>query len=139
MSRTRIVKGNITKITEGDYKVYSKGDISYNAAGSIRTKAGKGTIYSNKVEEPPKVSFIADYILHSEWRNHLDKPIKRAIYEQDIIFVVKIDIEKLKQKFPDQNYYIEFDVYDWRSKNENIKLPLSYRNKNGEYNKEWRV
>ncbi|MDR2237203.1 MAG: hypothetical protein LBE92_13865 [Chryseobacterium sp.] len=54
MSRTRIVKGNITKIVGGNYKIYSKENIeNYSAQKVVQVGKEKGVLYGNP-EEPPK-------------------------------------------------------------------------------------
>lgn len=67
MSRTRIVKGNITKITGGNYKIYSNEDIEN--IGCKVTQVGKdnGVSYG----EPEKLPIsVGNFIIDGEW---LDK------------------------------------------------------------------
>lgn len=52
MSRTRIVKGNITKITGGDHKVYSTEDISFSSLLTVNQKGDKDGLLYGKNEEP---------------------------------------------------------------------------------------
>ncbi len=65
MSRTRIVKGNITKIIGGDYKRYSKEDIENIGSKVIQVGKEGGVIYG-KNEEPPvaEIDILADAIVH---------------------------------------------------------------------------
>lgn len=53
MSRTRIVKGNITKVIGGDYKRYSKDEIENTGSKVIQIGKEGGVIYGDP-QEPPK-------------------------------------------------------------------------------------
>lgn len=57
MSRTRIVKGNITKIVGGNYKRYSKDDIENNGSKVIQIGKEGGVSYG-KAEEPDEKLFV---------------------------------------------------------------------------------
>lgn len=48
-SRTRIVRGKITKNTGGNHYMYSEGDIVFNAGGKITMTAGEGHFYGDYV------------------------------------------------------------------------------------------
>ena len=53
MSRTRIVKGNITKITGGNYKMFSKENIEFHSNKQVVFNAKEGIIYGEP--EKPKL------------------------------------------------------------------------------------
>jgi hypothetical protein len=92
----------------------------------------KNAVFGTYVPPKPKV----DYIISSEWQNHLNNPIKRAIYEQDIKFVLKVDIQKLKEDYPDKKFVLVFNVYNYHSDGKDELLNLVYRNSKGQYNRE---
>jgi hypothetical protein len=52
MSRTRIVKGNITKITGGNYKMYSKDNIEFHSNKQIIFNAKDGIVYGERESLP---------------------------------------------------------------------------------------
>ncbi|ELY2018303.1 hypothetical protein SL053_002223 [Flavobacterium psychrophilum] len=52
MSRIRIVGGKIIKTTGGDYNMYSKGNIVFNAAGAITETSDVGITYGEPKEAP---------------------------------------------------------------------------------------
>lgn len=56
MSRTRIVKGNITKIIGGNYKIYSKDNIENNASKVIQVGKESGVTYGEPTK-PPNIEF----------------------------------------------------------------------------------
>lgn len=53
MSRTRIVKGNITKVVDGNYKRYSKDNIENIGSKVIQVGKESGVSYGLN-EDPPK-------------------------------------------------------------------------------------
>ena len=55
MSRTRIVKGNVTEITGGNYKIYSGGDCEYHVGKQMKQVA-KQTTYGTPAKAPKKQS-----------------------------------------------------------------------------------
>lgn len=62
--RTRIVKGNITKIIGKNYKMFAVNDIEFNAGNQIIHNAKDGTFY----EQPDKPEVIeGNFIIDGEW------------------------------------------------------------------------
>lgn len=59
MSRTRIVKGNITKITGGNYKIYSKDNIENSGSKLIQVGKDGGVSYGEP-EQPKLRLFICE-------------------------------------------------------------------------------
>ncbi|WP_185145856.1 hypothetical protein [Chryseobacterium sp. SNU WT5] len=58
MSRSRIVKGNITKIIGGNYKVYSKENIENSGSKVIQVgKESGGAMVNRRNLFPPKLPF----------------------------------------------------------------------------------
>ncbi|MBF6654032.1 hypothetical protein C3B47_14340 [Flavobacterium columnare] len=54
MSRTRIVGGNLIKITGGTYRIFAKEGIEFHSNGKIIENAKEGTIYGEP-QQPPKL------------------------------------------------------------------------------------
>lgn len=52
MSRTRIVKGNITKIIGGNYRMFAKEDIEFHSNQKVIHNAKEGTFYDNPAPAP---------------------------------------------------------------------------------------
>lgn len=74
MSRTRIVKGNITKIIGGDYKRYSKDDIENSGSKIIQVGKEGGVSYG----EPKKPPIIGKKIISVEWLDADENPISKS-------------------------------------------------------------
>ncbi len=72
MSRTRIVKGNITKITGGNYKVYSKDEIENIGSKVIQVGREEGVSYGSPEKRPV---IEGNYIIYGEWLDKDGKPI----------------------------------------------------------------
>lgn len=53
MSRTRIVKGKITKIVGEDLRYYSEADITESAADTYNEKSGKGILHAGNPAKAP--------------------------------------------------------------------------------------
>jgi predicted chitinase len=60
MSRTRIVGGKITEIVGGNYTIYAKESIIYNAATTI-TETAEGGISFGEPEDAPKKEVVKQY------------------------------------------------------------------------------
>ncbi|MCH4829281.1 hypothetical protein [Flavobacterium columnare] len=54
MSRTRIVGGNLIKITGGTYRIFAKEGIEFHSNGKIIENAKEGTVYGDP-QQPPKL------------------------------------------------------------------------------------
>lgn len=72
MSRTRIVKGNITKIIGGDYKRYSNDEIENIGSKVIQTGKEAGVVYGNAEKYTPEKPIESEYKLESTYiHDHL--------------------------------------------------------------------
>ena len=67
MSRTRIVKGNITKITGGNYRMFAKEDIEFHSDQKVIHNAKDGTFYDDPAPAP-KLSYddVPDFNIELE-------------------------------------------------------------------------
>lgn len=65
MSRTRIVKGNITKITGGNYKINSKKNIENIGSKVIQIGKEGGVVYGEPEKPPIFAKQLLNYIGHS--------------------------------------------------------------------------
>ncbi|MFC6269720.1 hypothetical protein [Frigoriflavimonas asaccharolytica] len=57
MSRTRIVKGNVTKIVGKSYKIYSKENIENYSAKKIIQVGKEGGVLYEEPETPPETPY----------------------------------------------------------------------------------
>ena len=79
MSRIRIVKGNITKITGGNYKMFSKDNIEFHSNKQIIFNAKEGITYGEP-ESPPKIEneivFVNGHFYNEDgtFEGKVDKP-----------------------------------------------------------------
>lgn len=72
MSRTRIVKGNITKIIGGDYKRYSKDNIENIGSKVIQVGKENGVSYGDSEKYKPSSPKESEYKLESTYvHNHI--------------------------------------------------------------------
>lgn len=92
--RTRIVKGKITKITQGAHDLFAQEDIVYNSL-SNNTEVGesKGISFNDPVAPPPSAEIIS-----IRWLYEDDNPIgvERTINKvkfSDVIFGKKVKLE----------------------------------------------
>lgn len=71
MSRTRIVKGSITKITGGNYKVYSRDNIE-NIGSKVIQVGKEGGVTYGEPENPPlapqPIKIVVQFRPHTDWK-----------------------------------------------------------------------
>lgn len=81
MTRIRIVGGKITETTGGDFNIYTKESIIYNAANTItETGVENGVSYSGKPKNAPIIKF-----------NQETKQVNGHFYNEDGSFAGKVD------------------------------------------------
>lgn len=99
MSRTRIVKGDITKITGGNYKVYSKDEIENIGSKVIQVGKEGGVSYGNnqpppQIEiKPQKIKFRPSKILPQNNIIAVIEKIENKINDGDIIAIAGNEIK----------------------------------------------
>ena len=136
MSRTRIVGGKITKIVEGDFKIYSKGNITYNSQQQVIETAKEGITYG----EPESIKLEDAFIplvelIQSKHYNYIFEDIEGKVYELDF----KLDRDKRKQgakklRFTteDKHIYLTFKVSKGNKTSEDedgtIRAKIHYKN-----------
>lgn len=87
MSRIRIVKGKIIKITGGNHNMYAGENIIFNSGGAIyETGVEKGISYG--VPEKPPVR-ISHYFIDGYWSNKKNEPINQACIGSMVRFHVQ--------------------------------------------------
>ncbi len=98
MSRTRIVGGKITEIVGGNYSIYAKESIIYNAATTI-TETAEGGISFGEPKDPPSISSAFEYFVTEIY---FGKKVITPIFEDadEIITALKGTTEKkIRAKF----------------------------------------
>ncbi|AZA53441.1 hypothetical protein [Chryseobacterium sp. G0201] len=72
MSRTRIIKGRLTEIIEGDYDMYSSSNIIYNSSVEIREAGVERGITYGSPQYPPlapqPIKLIVHFRPHKNWK-----------------------------------------------------------------------
>ena len=82
MSRTRIVKGNITKIIGGNYKRYSNDEIENIGSKVIQIGKEDGVIYGNPEKYTPAAPEESEYKLESSYIHDHIKMVASEIISQ---------------------------------------------------------
>ncbi|MDR6920507.1 polymorphic toxin type 23 domain-containing protein [Chryseobacterium sp. 2987] len=82
MSRTRIVKGNITKIIGGNYKRYSNDEIENIGSKVIQVGKEDGVIYGNPEKYTPAAPEESEYKLESSYIHDHIKMVASEITSQ---------------------------------------------------------
>ncbi|WP_261512542.1 Het-C domain-containing protein [Chryseobacterium paludis] len=109
MSRTRIVKGNITKVIGGDYKRYSKDDIENIGSKVIQIGKENGVVYGEpeKFVPPPIDVQESEYKLESTYAHEQLMSLAKELGEITFmlfmtqIFGYEIDAEALSRLYRD--------------------------------------
>lgn len=86
MSRIRIVKGDITKITGGKYKIFAKDDIEFHSNKQVIQNAKEG-IFHREPEKPNEIK--TDYIIKGEWRDNKNNLITKAKVGEHVKFCIE--------------------------------------------------
>ena len=109
MSRTRIVGGNITKITGGKYKIFAKDNIEFHSNKQVMQNAKDG-IFCGEPEKPTERK--TDYLIKGEWKDDKNNVITKAKVGTHVKFCIETkDIPpntpvKVELKEFDGNIYI---------------------------------
>ena len=86
MSRTRIVKGKIIKITHGDHFIYSRGSIVNNGATKVIQKGEDKVVFYGKSNFPDLVYQPTELKLKSTFAH--DQLVKTAKELSEMTFVL---------------------------------------------------
>lgn len=114
MSRTRIVGGKITEKIGGDYKIYSKGDIVYNAVGPITMTGVENGVTFGKPEKPPKIKITDLKVTKVE--GPFDENMKLVKYiKANVFYTYKATPSRKPTDF-------ELNLLKWAVKNDDKKL-----------------
>lgn len=133
MSRTRIVKGTYTKISEGEHNMYAKESIITSAGETVtETGVGKGVRYGDPKDSPKREGRIIDILMFvagttdpgntegtkhkantSYWK-YIDEKTKQETKES--LNNLWNRIKELKPQFNDLN--IEGDFFSWSGDND---------------------
>jgi hypothetical protein len=89
MSRTRTVGGKITEIVGGDYKIYSKGNITYNSNKSITFTGKENGVTFGKPQDPPVIVGKKKIIRIAWMCAELKNEINKAVYGEKVSLLVK--------------------------------------------------
>lgn len=72
MTRTRVVKGNIAIITQGDHKRFAQQNIAQSAEGNILNQGVERGMSFNEPEQPPakkiRAKCMVQFRPHANWR-----------------------------------------------------------------------
>ena len=104
MSRTRIVGGNITKITGGKYKIFAKDNIEFHSNKQVIQNAKEG-IFHGEPEKPTEVK--TEYLIKGEWRDDKNNVITKAKVGTHVKFC--IETKDIPPRTPIKVELIEFD------------------------------
>ncbi len=111
MSRTRIVGGNITKITGGKYKIFAKDNIEFHSNKQVIQNAKEG-IFHGEPEKPTEVK--TEYLIKGEWRDDKNNVITKAKVGEHVKFCIET-----KSIPPNTPIKVELKEFDG-----NIYIPL---------------